>query len=187
MFPTPKETLHNFYRAFYEENNKTVALLPTYRLVKDGKSSQWICTYHIHWPQEIKFHSKDTTKKEASYKAALAVLNWLKNNEKISEKGALILYNKEEVTQLTKKTIPSIILSRKTMQNINDLMELYENDLSPIINKYKTELCTEKSDKEDETLDTDQNNNESNQRKLFLGMHNYLSKEKVDLPISKYK
>lgn len=187
MFPTPKTVLHNFYQLCYGEQKMTARLSPTYRVVKTGKTSKWICTYHIFWPQEIKFHAKDDSKKEASYKAALAALNWLRNEGKIKENGDPVIYDKEEVKQLTKKNIPSINLSSNTLQKIQNLITLYENELFPNILEDKDKTMGGNNDLEESESLTKEMYVENNKRRSSISKNSYMSKEKVNLPIAKYK
>lgn len=161
---------------------------PTYRLVKDGKTSKWICSYHVVWPEEVKFLAKDISKSEASYKAALTALNWLKTVGKITEHGTPIIYDKQQVNQITKKSIPSIVLSSKTDMNIQKLVKLYEEELLPTILSNNQEHEENNNSSESSTpMISEENNFRSGKKKIFLGMRHYTSKEKIELPISKYK
>lgn len=171
---------------FYAENNKTIKLNPSYKLVKDGKNSKWICSYHVFWPEEVKFLGKDTSKKEAALKATLAGLSWLKKQGKMSPEGAPIIYDHEVVKRITKKTIPTFSLSPETLTNIQKLTDLYKNELEPSI-------LTDKQDNEsgynlsDTTPDADNIIIQKNRKRAFLGLDTYKAKEEVELPITKYK
>lgn len=187
LFPTPKGALHNFYQIFYQEKNKTVQLSPSYKLVKDGKNSKWICSYHVSWPEEIKFLAKDVSKKEASYKAALSALYWLKQEGKIAEDGSPNIYDKEEVRRITRNTLPSIVFSPKTIKNIQKLVDLYEHELLPSILADKEDQSKSNDDLKETNLDAEVNEIQSNRRRKFFGELKYMSKEKLELPITKYK
>lgn len=156
-------------------------------MVKDRQGSKWICTYHIYWPEEVKFHSKDLTKKEAAYKAALTALSWLKSEGRLSENGSPIIYSNKEVKQLTKKVIPSLNLSPKTVQSIEKLLGLYENELSPSVLANIVDKDETIDDSEETVSDADEIIIDNTCKRRFLDMNNYLSKEKVHLPIAQYK
>lgn len=156
-------------------------------MVTDGKSLKWICTYHVSWPEEVKFQAKDFTKKEASLKAALAALDWLKEENKITEDGAPIIYDKEQVRQITKKTIPSFLLSPKASKNVQQLIEIYENELLPSILSEKEQDNLSDHSLKDSALDVENLNAINTRKRPFLNINTYMSKEKVDLPIAKYK
>lgn len=186
-FPSPKNALHNYYQMFYNEQNKTVRLTPSYKTIKDGKNSKWMCTYHIFWPEEVKFVAKDTSKKEASLKAAAIALSWLKNQGKMTAEGAPIIYDNEEVKKLTRKTIPTFSLSPKILNNINKLTELYENELLPTISADKEEHKDSGLDLSETIYDAEGINIGNNRTKKFLGLDKYIAKEEMELPITKYK
>lgn len=171
---------------FNAETNSTLKLTPSYKLVKDGKNSKWICSYHVYWPEEVKFLAKDASKKEAALKASLVAMSWLKLQGKMTPDGAPIIYDNEVVKRITRKTIPTFVLNPETLSNIHKLTDLYENELLPTI-------LADKDDNDnrygvsDTTFDAEDIKIENNLKPTFLSLDKYLAKEEVDLPISKYK
>nr|CAI5869381.1 unnamed protein product [Callosobruchus analis] len=188
---SPKGTLHNFYAMVSNDlNKKNYKLSPSYKNVSSKKSSLWVCSYHVYWPEEIKFYAKDTTKAKASHKAAFAALAWLKKNNKISDEGVPIIYDREEVKMVSKKVLPSLTLDDLTIRNMQKIVDIHESQIMHHINK----TC------QNEENDVDLNEGQEElltevgdvsfrgvKRMRFLGLQQYSSKEKVNLPIAKYK
>ncbi|XP_018577775.1 putative ATP-dependent RNA helicase DHX30 [Anoplophora glabripennis] len=191
QFPAPKNVLHNMFDEISRQNNnKSLKLTPYYKLVKDGKQSIWICTYHIYWPEEVKFLAKDTRKSVASHKAAVAALTWLKSNNKITKEGLPVIYGKEEVKTITKKTVPVLLMDKSTVNKMQNIIQLYCAQIAPHITQNELENARDTDESEDasetfqETGDVTLRNT---RRQRYLGVNKYLAKEKVNLPIAAYK
>nr|CAH7761914.1 unnamed protein product [Callosobruchus chinensis] len=187
----PKGLLHNFYdMVSHDLNKKNYKLSPSYKSISSKKKSMWVCSYHIYWPEEIKFYAKDATKAKASHKAAFAVLAWLKKNNKISDEGFPIIYNREDIQAVSKKVLPSLTLDNVTIQNMQKIVDIHENKLAQhIIENHQTqendvELREGEGKPHTEVGDV---SFKGVTRMRFLGLGQYSSKEKVDLPIAKYK
>lgn len=183
--------LHNIFDEVSRQcNNKTLKLTPHYKLVKDGKQSFWMCTYHIYWPEEVKFLAKDAKKSVASHKAAVAALTWLKNNNKITKEGLPVIYGKEEVKTIAKKTIPVLSLDKATVNKMQNIVQLHRTHIVPHIiqNRLEKARDTDGSEEESETMQKPEDVNLRNtRRQRYLGLDRYLAKEKVKLPIAAYK
>ncbi|VEN38426.1 unnamed protein product [Callosobruchus maculatus] len=187
---SPKGILHNFYdMVSHDLNKKNYKVSPSYKKVSQ-KSSLWICSYHIYWPEEIKFYAKDTTKAKASHKAALAALKWLKKNNKISNEGVPIIYDKEDIKTVSKKVLPELTLDDATIQDMQKIVDIHESKV--------TQHIIESDQNEEDDVDLKEDDGElfaeagdisfrGVTRMRFLGLGQYSSKEKVDLPIAKYK
>lgn len=114
-------------------------------------------------------------------------LYWLNQEGKIAEDGSPIIYDKEEVKRIARKTIPSIDFSSRTINNIQKLVDLYEKELFPKILASKEELSGSSDDLKNTEFDDEVNDMESNHRRKFFDELKYVSKEKIELPITKYK
>ncbi|XP_056634981.1 ATP-dependent RNA helicase DHX30-like isoform X1 [Diorhabda sublineata] len=187
MFPSPKNVLHNIFTLLVQETkNNSLHLAPSFKSLSNQRGgASWICTYNIGWPTQIKFLAKDNRKKVASDKAALAALTWLRLNNKITTNGAPIIYDKEEVKQLTKGSIPLLNLRQKTLENIDKIINVYEEKMNPHILK-----CQDSSVIQSKDVLTVAQEHELHMKsitKKFLGFQKYIAKEKHPLPITAYK
>ncbi|CAH1163616.1 unnamed protein product [Phaedon cochleariae] len=189
LFVNPKNMLHNiFYLVSKEINKPSLHLTPSYRQIKDHKKMTWICIYKIGWPKEMKFMAKDVTKKVASEKAALAALTWLRQERKITDQGAPLIYDKEEIKQISRKTYPVITLDEKTIEKMKNIIEVHNTNMLPIIESTSSEigegsiLGENSVPKEDEDMQLT-----PVKKQIFLGSERYSSKEKVELPIAAFK
>ncbi|KAG5875068.1 hypothetical protein JTB14_018020 [Gonioctena quinquepunctata] len=188
FFPSPKNTLHSIFNLVAQETkNKSLNLSPSFRSVKEGKKpSVWICTYNIGWPKDVKFSARDTKKKLASDKAALAALSWLLKEKKITEQGAPIIYDEQDVKKISKNTCP-ITIDNWTVERMKRIVDVYQNEIEPYIQNGE---LIKYSDVEDNDFDT--NTKENNilgtfKNQKFLGLGKYLVNEELKLPISEYK
>lgn len=191
QYPAPKNVLHNIFdEVSRQNNNKTLKLNPHYKLVKDGKQSFWMCTYYVRWPEEVKFIANDTKKSVASHKAAIAALTWLKGNNKITKEGLPVIYGKEEVKTITKKTVPVLSLEKSAINKMQNIIQLHRTQIVPHIIQNKLEKAQDSNESEEEstTIQEPEDVNLRNpRRQRYLGLDRYLAKEKVKLPIAAYK
>ncbi|KAJ8935402.1 hypothetical protein NQ314_012821 [Rhamnusium bicolor] len=191
LYPAPKNVLHNVYDLLSSEmNKKLLKLTPNYKSVKDQKNSKWICMYHLHWPEEIKFLAMDTKKSVASHKAALVALSWLKNNGKINNEGMPIIYEKDEIKKLSRKTFPALSLDKKTVEYMKKIIELHQTQIVPHIIKSKLEIDPNNNSLESESGLVEEPadiNLKSVNRQKYIGLEQYMAKEKIKLPIAPYK
>ncbi|CAH1260828.1 unnamed protein product [Diabrotica balteata] len=187
LFPMPKNTLHNIFNVVADETkNDSFKLAPSFKSIPTNRaSSTWICTYSLKWPVEIKFLAKDHRKKVAADKAALSALTWLRANNKITAAGSPIIYDKEEVKQLTKSSIPEIQLNKNTLEIMDNIISTYETKMNPFVLKSQETS----SDLLPESLKIAQEHelNPNLVKKKFLGFEKYIAKEKTTLPITPYK
>lgn len=148
----------------------------------------WLCTYHVKWPEDMKFLARDFTKQSASNKAALAALTWLRQNEKITDKGAPIVYDKNQIKTLTKQTIPTISLNSNTLEAMNKIVNIYQNKMLPLLEMDKEVIDDGNNEVEDKKIVSEIDSINLNVKKQrYISLEKYLAKEKVELPISSYK
>lgn len=163
---------------------------PHYKLLKEGKKSTWLCTYHLYWPEEVKFLAEDNKKSVASYKAAVAALAWLRENHKITQEGLPVIYNKEEIKAVTKKSLPVLTLDKSIIDKMKNIIQLHHSEIVPHIIKNKLEKA-EKGEESEGELETITELKKEKlavaRRQKYLGLDTYLAKEKVELPIARYK
>ncbi|KAJ8932610.1 hypothetical protein NQ318_022949 [Aromia moschata] len=191
LFPAPKSVLNNIYDEVVKETKQKIfKVAPQFRAVKDSKNSLWVCTYHIRWPEEIKFKATDSKKRLASHKAALAALNWLKSAQKLTKKGIPVIYEKDEITKLVNKTVPVLLLDNSTLKNMQKIKELHQEQILPHIVKSQKEIDQNNNEGVCETpavQEPDNVNLKSIKKQRYIGLNQYLAKEKIELPISAYK
>lgn len=159
-------------------------------MLTEGKKSTWVCTYHLYWPEEIKFLAEDTKKSLASHKAAIAALLWLKNNHKITNDGLPAIYRKEEVRTITAKTLPVLSLDESTVDKIQNIVNLHRTQIVPHIIQNRLDKAEKKEESEEESQvvrPLEDVNLKTARRQKYLGLDTYLAKEKVELPIAQYK
>jgi ATP-dependent RNA helicase DHX30 len=188
LHAAPKNVLHNVYDVVAREfDNKDLHLKPAYNIVK-GKSinHSWCCTYNVKWPESMKFVSVGQTKQEASHKAALSALLWLKKNEKINKDGQPIIISNNEMREIVKQKVETLVLDGSTIDKMKSVANIYENEFVSLL----TENVERKGahDLEDEvgTPDLFAENRKQIKQKLFPPLK-YSAKELVSLPISEYK
>ncbi|KAJ8925971.1 hypothetical protein NQ315_009826 [Exocentrus adspersus] len=187
-FPAPKNVLHNVFDEISRQTGKkTYQVTPTYKLLKEGKKSAWLCTYHVHWPKEVKFQGRDTKKGIASHKAAVAALAWLRDNKKITSDGLPITFGKEEVKSITKKTLPVISLDQAAVDKIRNIVQLYQTQVAPRIKQGVEGLVEDEAVEDRRTKNVEKLNLRNVRRQKYLGLDKYRAKEKVELPIAAYK
>lgn len=181
----PKNVLHNTFDVVAQRlNNRDLRLQPTYNMIKVKSKVSWGCTYNIKWPEPMKFVSVGQTKQEASHKAALSALDWLKKNEKITKDGYPILIEKSEMLDITKRSIPTLTLDSDTTNYLKDITNIYSNEFLPLLQQ-SIENQTKQTLEVNEINSLSDINGNMNQK--VFGVSRYLAKEKVILPISEYK
>ncbi|KAJ8976100.1 hypothetical protein NQ317_008438 [Molorchus minor] len=139
------------------------------------------------WPEEIKFIARDTKKRLASHKSALAALHWLDSKQKITKKGAPVIYEKDEITTLTNKTVPILFLDNITMGHIHKIVELHQKEIAPYILKIEEKNRNSDTFGEAQFQEPDDVNLKPIKKQRYIGLKQYLAKEKVKLPITAYK
>lgn len=186
-FPFPKNILHSYYYSLSEElKDKSLRVEPIYKCIKTKHNSEWNCFYHLKWPENCKIQSHALTKKRASSMAALKCLQYLSENGKIASDGSPLIYTKEEVKKISLKTIPQISFDEKVITKMQNIIDIFSSNMSSVINKMDyNQHEDEHYDVVDKEIDSI-NSFLSNPPK-YLGLHRYLAKEKIELPITNYK
>lgn len=183
LFPTPKNTLNNVFAVVSSQlKNNDLKITPSFRRLRHGKDNfSWMCSYNIKWPESKTFSHTAATKQEASRRASLLVLSWLKEQRKITEDGRPLVLDKEEVRTL-RNAVFSLELSERAEEKLTEVVEKYDGFL--------LENFEAISSKAEETTYEELQRMEGmkvplNQR--FEGANFYLKKTAVDLPINKFR
>ncbi|KRT85156.1 helicase [Oryctes borbonicus] len=178
----PKNVLNSFSLILSQELGKDFNITPVY----SKHHNDWICTYHLKWPEPIKISKRARTKKNASHKAAVATLEWLTSQGKVDSTGKLVIYDAETIRAIYKKSNRKVLaLDNTTIDNLNLIHEEYKRNLLQYL-ETSVENGTEKQNTVDLTnLENPWLLNFLPQR--ILDLKNYLAKEEVELPIQKYK
>ncbi|XP_060518412.1 ATP-dependent RNA helicase DHX30-like [Cylas formicarius] len=180
-FPNPKQTLNNFYQIVTEQRkDKSLKPSPIYKAVKE--KGVWLCTYPVKWPTECRVCATGKTKQTASTHAALRTLQFLKDEKRITEDGMPIVYSKEDVKRIIRETHEVLDLSN-VLPNMQNIIDIYTERILPRIKD--TEVVEPEIRKISSTEDNLDIAGSHKQR--FMGLKEYLSREKVDLPIARYK
>lgn len=180
-----KNVLHNVFDVVSSElNRKDLKLNPNYKLTHLSKNKpMWMCTYNLHWPEDIKFSGMASTKQEASHKAALNALLWLRKNNKINEQGRPNLLKTEDILDIKKPQ--ALILKDDEIEKLQNVIDIYHKDLEDVVN----DVMKNKSNSEDEQKIKEYENswpvleNEIKENCLDSLVH----KDLKELPISKYR
>lgn len=185
LFPTPKQTLNNIFDAVSTElQNKELKLSSTYRRVRYNKTSfNWMCTYNVKWPESKTFTQIASTKQEASRKASLLVLSWLKQLQKITHDGKPIVLGKEDIKQL--RETPFVLkLNETTEAKLREVIHKYDEYLAE---RFEEDLSQQSATSGiSEELRKIENLRVPFQQK-FEGTANYLRKTDIELPITKFQ
>lgn len=188
LFPTPKNTLHNIFNTVSTElQNGELKLTPSFKIVKHGKTSHsWMCTYNVKWPENKSFSQVAANKQEASKKASLLVLAWLKQLHKITHDGKPVVLDKENLKQL-KEAPFTLKLSEKAEENLEKIVDEYEEFLDDHF-----EVCLSKKDREKELNFESREIEKMDNMKVpfqqtFEGVNKYIRKLQNDLPINEFK
>ncbi|RZC41255.1 ATP-dependent RNA helicase DHX30, partial [Asbolus verrucosus] len=190
FYTSPKNILHNAYDVIAQEcNNRDLKLQPHYNIVKEKKNSHfWCCTYYVKWPETIKFVSVGPTKQEASHKAALSTLLWLRKKGKITKEGYPVFIGKNEVKEITKTTVPNLSLDHYVLQKMNLISDIYQHEFIPkLTNSSTNEMEYHRDINELNSMEESEDNNFGKFKPKLLRNSKYFAKEKVHLPISEYK
>lgn len=129
--------------------------------------------------------AKDVTKVRASNKAALAALVWLKKQNKINKDAMPIIYDQETVKKISKKTLPFLKLDKYCVDRLQTIIDIHDNKFAPYYLE-KAQVESEANGEIDFSEPDDINFKVAKTQK-YLGLDNYLAKEKVKLPIAEYK
>ena len=157
------------------------------------KRDKWICTYNIIWPGKLKIESEGQTKQEASKKAATQVLAWLNSIKRLDNDGSPIVYNQDESKQFRNKFEIRLNLSEHSKNQFQNVFSLYESVKDDLENEL-VELKSVKASDEfptvvsyDDWIVPDDNENVNDKLSMDELLKLYSAKEKVQLPISKFK
>lgn len=189
LFPNPKNTLHNIYANVGEQlKNKDLRPSQEFKLLKHSKSRYtWMCNYRLKWPEEKIFTHVANTKQEASHKAAVQVLHWLKSVKKIDDKGVPFIFDEQEISKI-KQSLPELKVSSNVEERLNEIVNKYEQNLSQHFYETMNQDIVAKEDPKKEVSQEfsdilTQFTNEQN----YLGLKSYLRVNPIDLPILKFR
>lgn len=188
LFPTPKNTLNNIFVIVSTQlQNKELKLVPSFKTVKHGKTSfSWMCTYNVKWPESKSFSQVAVTKQEASRKAALLVLSWLKQLHRITHDGKPIVLDKEEAKQL--KEAPFVFkIGERTEEKLEGVVAKYEEFLGGHFDDYLSARDVDEDlNVESSGIERIENMKMSFQQ-IYEGPDKYLRNMQVELPITDFK
>lgn len=184
LFPTPKQTLNNIFDAVSAElHNKELRVTATFKRIKHNKTSyNWMCTYNVKWPESKTFTQIATTKQEASRKASLMVLSWLKQLHKITHDGKPIVLGKEDIQKL-RDTPFNLKLNEMTEAKLREVVHKYDEYLAKHFEDISEQSATSGVSVELQKLE----NMRIPFQQRFEGTANYLRKTNVELPITKFQ
>jgi hypothetical protein len=129
-FPQPKGTLHNLYAVVAQELKSSIYHLEkSYRMVsvRTGKvtDKMWNCIYTVKWPSEASFSATMPSKATAGKQAALKTLHWLHAQGKLTQAGAPLLYDKNEIKEMTRVPV-EVTVDASSCQDIDMLIDSYK-------------------------------------------------------------
>lgn len=188
QYPNPKNVLNNFYDNVARQLSKNdFKISSAFKLIKRTRTTNnWSCTIHVKWPEDMKFTRIATHKQEASLKATLDALLWLKQINRIDNAGQPLIYNAQETKEIKNSRIPSLKLTEDEQEGMKDLLGVYQNQLLPKLNEYY----------ENKSHETEDSNAVEDYEKMWPKTQqshfqdrsvSYRAQEPVKLPISDFK
>lgn len=186
----PKNVLNNVYDTVARElNNIELKLHPSYTAVREKKGlSSWCCTYIVKWPEPMKFVFVAPTKREASHKAALLALQWLKKIERITKEGQPIILDKQSVNKIKAVNIPKLSLDNYTVGKLGSILNTHNKEFVPLLVNNLADRENNNLPEEDSEMATLSDTKDLRfRRQRFMNPKKYNAKEKIELPISAYK
>ncbi|KAF7279691.1 hypothetical protein GWI33_006851 [Rhynchophorus ferrugineus] len=181
-YPEPKNVLHAFYQVLQNQlHNKSLNWDVSYKSVRTGGSSEWMCVYHLKWPEHVKISAREKTKKQASMLAALKCLAYLSECGKLSNDGMPLIYTKDEVKTITQKKEKEITIDRDSLAKMERIRQIFDTNIQPLIKDFDYSYETESINIEDpEKMYL-------KSQPKYLQISKYVTKEKTHLPISDLK
>lgn len=147
-FASPRNIISNFYNQVERTQNiKTGCHFGFNR----NKKNQWTCKLSVQWPNSIVFSSVATTKAKAGEMVSLNAIQWLQDMEKLDHSGKPLIVSKKQRKDVASSPIASIDLSDQNVKLISSLIQKYNQEIKPLINKGKPVLIED--DQTDEVLD----------------------------------
>ncbi|XP_025196518.1 putative ATP-dependent RNA helicase DHX30 [Melanaphis sacchari] len=146
-FASPRNIISNFYNQVERTQNIKTGCHFGFN---KNKKNQWSCKLSVQWPNPIVFSSVATTKAKAGEMVSLNAIQWLQDMEKLDHSGKpLIVSNKQRIDVAT-SPIASIDLSEQNVKLISSLVQKYNQEIKPLINKKKPALIEDDQMKEDD-------------------------------------
>jgi hypothetical protein len=109
----------------------------------------WNCIYKVKWPSEASFSATMPSKATAGKEAALKALHWLHAQGKLTQTGAPLLYDKNEIKEMTRVPV-EVTVDASSCQDIDMLIDSYKKDIEPVLNemeitnlRYYSDTCLE--------------------------------------------
>lgn len=183
---SPKNVLHNMFDIIAKEKNvHGIKLQPSFTSTKGkNNTNSWTCTYNIKWPESMKFTATAQTKQQASHKAALSVLHWLKTAKKVTKDGSPVLFDRKEGEQLMNKSILTLSLKKETIAKMNHIKDALNRKFVSLL----SENLNEQTSQTTRTLDSlERDNIHFNIEKRILQKMRYFGPNRKELPISAYR
>lgn len=186
LYPTPKNTLHNIFSMVTQQlGNKNLMTLEQ-KMVKKAKTNYtWSCTYHLKWPEDKSFSQTAGTKQEASRRAALHALLWLKRSKKITVDGKPIIFSRTEVASI-KNVPPVYVLKSQVEDKLINIIETYETKLKEHFERITSDLSDDLVSSE-RGLQQQFDDFKAQTYQKFEGPEFYVQKSPPKLPITKYR
>ncbi|XP_066150364.1 uncharacterized protein [Euwallacea fornicatus] len=187
LFPTPKNTLHNFYSILCNELKDTsLKLEPLYKSMPKNNAVPWTCIYNLKWPENVRVIALARTKKDASKMAAAKALEVLQKLGRLSPEGMPLIYQREDIKKLKKQKQTVVNLNTCTVKNLENIIQVFNNDMKDVVERVNYQEYLE-DELEKDALVEGSDSVRFTEKPWFLGTDLYLAREKIVLPISKYK
>lgn len=187
---SPKNILHNIFNVIAKETNSfEINLQPSYSSTK-GKNNNiasWTCTYNLKWPDTMKFTATAQTKQEASHKAALSALRWLRTLRRVTKDGSPVLIDRTQGEQLLEKSIRTLNLNEETIEKMNEIKHIYNDKFVPLLTQNLSEEPSLTSESADEIDNLDCDSQGISTGKKVLNQARYIGPDRKELPISAYR
>ncbi|XP_030754425.1 ATP-dependent RNA helicase DHX30-like isoform X2 [Sitophilus oryzae] len=132
-YPYPKDTLHKFYDILVSDlRNKSLQLSSSCKITGSSNEVEWVFTYNLKWPENVKVTVHHPRKKQASLYAALRSLAFINESGlDISRKGRPLINRNDVASYFAKPDISASIL------NIGSCNKSISSEQTSVLNTQK--------------------------------------------------
>ncbi|XP_022175512.1 putative ATP-dependent RNA helicase DHX30 isoform X2 [Myzus persicae] len=186
-FASPRNIVSNFYNQVERTQNIKTGCHFGFN---KNKKNQWTCKLSVQWPNPIVFSSVATTKAKAGETVSLNAIQWLQDMEKLDHSGKPLIVSNKQRIDVASSPIASIDLSEQNVKQISSLVQKYNQDIKPLINKGKPVFIEDGQTDEDElnyVLPSFSHFDHTNRNEYLYKNSTQTLKKLVQLPIDNYE
>ncbi|XP_017885136.1 ATP-dependent RNA helicase DHX30-like [Ceratina calcarata] len=184
LYTFPLADLRNIYNVVNNEFNKE-CMSVTYGTETRNRNR---CTINITWPVETSFSEVATNKQSAAHNAALACLEWLHMNKRVSRKKPVLYDDKDIRHHLEDQGFVNINVAPEWKQELRSLIKDFDDRIEPVITASPIPEVEEESMEEENVSESNDDLSDMMSYKTNYMLSDYVHKKKTeDLPITRYR